>query len=221
MSNAAQFTILPLPRDHSSLLHLLPQLRNFRLASLLASPGSFSSTHEVEAAFSEQDWLSRYSKSDRVILVAFATSSSTSNALDANTDWLGQIVLVGPMKDEEYFLPHLSSFQPSATRKDKNYQLSSLYVLPSARGKGLARLLIEGAAEVAKKDSAGEALLRTMVKPTNEAAKKLFGAVGFEQSGLCTLREAWKANGETGQGGEEVDLRSGWVAERLVGLLLS
>ena len=55
-----------------------------------------------------------------------------------------------------------------------------------------------------------------MVKPENVATLRLYGGLGFERAGICTLEEALRANGDAelipeGVLGEEYTARTGLV----------
>ncbi|KAM3433170.1 hypothetical protein NHJ13734_006571 [Beauveria thailandica] len=72
------------------------QYRHLRLQGLEASPESFSSTYETEAAFSNDDWIQRLSAPDRETFICVANAAGGQDAPGIG-DWVGQVTLRGPI----------------------------------------------------------------------------------------------------------------------------
>ncbi|MFN7117918.1 MAG: GNAT family N-acetyltransferase [Saprospiraceae bacterium] len=66
----------------------------------------------------------------------------------------------------------------SSTRMQRMWILNDLYVLPDYRGKGISKLLIDRAKELARATNASGILLETA--KNNEIGNKLYPSVGFE-----------------------------------------
>jgi ribosomal-protein-alanine N-acetyltransferase len=71
-------------------------------------------------------------------------------------------------------------------RTDRGLEIARLFVIPSARGAGLARTLLESAA-----DSAGEERLDLEVADYNRAAIALYERLGWQR--LDSYRADWRA----------------------------
>lgn len=76
----------------------------------------------------------------------------------------------------------------------------ALYSSPEHRNKGVARMLIQGAIDSAKKEAAQEGKekvrIRIFMHPDDSTVKNLYDSVGFVEVGLCTFSEALVQNGD-------------------------
>ncbi|RSL53417.1 hypothetical protein CEP54_010416 [Fusarium duplospermum] len=68
--------------------------RNLRLKALQTSPESFSSTFEIESAFTEDDWIKRLIERDRENFVCAATTHGAHST--TSVEWVGQLTIRGP-----------------------------------------------------------------------------------------------------------------------------
>jgi len=66
----------------------------------------------------------------------------------------------------------------SSTRMQRLWLLNDLFVAPAHRGKGLSKMLLEQAKELARQTGACEVMLETA--KTNEVGNQLYPAAGFE-----------------------------------------
>jgi GNAT superfamily N-acetyltransferase len=66
----------------------------------------------------------------------------------------------------------------SSTRMKRLWLLNDLYVAPEHRGKGISKLLLERAKELARDTGACEVMLETA--KTNDIGNRLYPAAGFE-----------------------------------------
>jgi ribosomal protein S18 acetylase RimI-like enzyme len=69
----------------------------------------------------------------------------------------------------------------SSTRMKKLWLLNDLYVLPSHRGQGISKLLIEEAKDLCRRTDACGMMLETA--KSNEVGNSLYPAAGFELDG--------------------------------------
>ncbi|KAH7141474.1 hypothetical protein B0J13DRAFT_556906 [Dactylonectria estremocensis] len=168
--------------------------RTLRLEALRQSPTAFSSTLETETQFSDDVWVSRLGDAEKETFVCVFEEGETS-------EWVAQVTLRGPLSAEEFELPSESGqHSPADGQVDENWQMLSLYSLPSHRGKGLASKLCKEAFQFLVRRQGTETphvQVRIMVKPENTATIQLYNGLGFQHTGLCTLEEALRANGDS------------------------
>lgn len=138
--------------------------KQVRLASLKDSPDSFGSTYEREKAFSEADWKARLRPQPGVNI-------SFPVVAESHGDIVG--LASGVIWEEDPAVAHV-------------YQM---WVLPEARGKGIATALLNTITAWA--ELRGCELMKLVVTTTNEAAVNLYRSFGFYPSGnLEPLRES-------------------------------
>lgn len=173
--------------------------RTLRLKALEESPHAFSSTLEVESQFPEEVWISRLQKPRQE---TFACVFQGQDGGGSEPEWVAQVTLRGPLVAAEFVLPPESE-QPALLLPDgeeEKWQMLSLYTAPEHRGKGLGPRLCRAAFEYLdsrrKDGAASQVQVRIMVKPDNVATLRLYGSLGFVETGRCTLEEALRANGD-------------------------
>jgi GNAT superfamily N-acetyltransferase/SAM-dependent methyltransferase len=133
------------------------RLRDIRLRSLLDAPEAFGSTHEREAAQSDDDWR------------AFADGwEGTAHqavyvAADDHGRWVG--LAVGAVREADTSLANLYA----------------MWVDPDSRGLGVGRQLVESV--VAWAAGTGAERLELCVTEANEPAVALYRSAGFEPTG--------------------------------------
>ncbi|MDL9977982.1 GNAT family N-acetyltransferase [Microbacterium sp. ASV49] len=127
-------------------------LRDARLTALRDAPEAFSSTYAREVAFDEKTWRGR--------------TATTRNfvARDAGSQVIG---LVGGRR------------MPDSPSSDR--EVLSLWVAPSARGHGVAGMLIDAVADWARKE--GARTLRLWVVDDNTPAQAAYLRAGFTMTG--------------------------------------
>ncbi|KAJ5160330.1 uncharacterized protein N7482_007334 [Penicillium canariense] len=173
--------------------------RDLRLRALKASPGSFASTYEVEAIFTEADWIDRVTLPYREVFICAATPVYPSQARTGPSEWIGQVTLRGPLSKDDFTLPAESGQPPQKPdNEEEHWQMLSLFTLPEHRGHGLGRNLCQKALDYLRNYQASppSVQVRLMVKPENHATVRLYERLGFIESGKCTLAEALIANGD-------------------------
>ncbi|RTE85168.1 hypothetical protein BHE90_000320 [Fusarium euwallaceae] len=170
--------------------------RNLRLKALQTSPESFSSTFDIESAFTEGDWIRRLLEEDRENFVCAATTRGA----DATTsvEWVGQLTIRGPVSRTDYTLPETSGQPaPGLDEDEERWQMLSLFNLAEHRGKGLGQNLCrEALNHLQQTRQSPNILVRLMVKPQNTVTVHLYEKLGFATVGKCTLAEALVANGD-------------------------
>ena len=137
--------------------------RTIRLASLLADPEAFASTHEREAAFGDDVWQRRLAGFDGrpgIVLVDELPADPSAAATPAVT---------------------VGTAAVGYTEWDPQPMLVGMWVRPEARRSGAGRRLVDAAVAWARQQAAGEVVL--WVVRTNAAAIALYERCGFVASG--------------------------------------
>jgi GNAT superfamily N-acetyltransferase len=192
-------------------IHLLPatdpvlqpflagKFASLRLSALTVSAPAFSSTFEIESALTASDWIARVQRPSVSHLIAVAYASDTSSELQTidRGDWIGSATLIGPITKEAYELRESGGPEIGGDDVETRWQMTAVFNAPQHRGKGIAKMLINGALEFAAKESKGrEYRTRIMIHPRNVVVKKLYEGLGFVDAGKCTLAEAYISNGD-------------------------
>ncbi|KAL3477269.1 hypothetical protein BJX99DRAFT_226318 [Aspergillus californicus] len=189
--------------------------RDLRLQALKTSPGSFSSTYEIESAFTEADWISRLTVPDREVFICAATPSSDSDP--ATTQWIGQVTLRGPASATDFTLPPDANQPPQRPdTEEERWQMLSLFTLPDHRGHGLGSKLCQASLDYLrdyKSDPKG-VQVRLIVKKGNDVTIELYRRLGFADAGRATLVEALIANGDEELIPDDADRGSAMFVER-------
>lgn len=183
------YTVLRIDRSDTDFPSLVNKYKALRLSALQQTPRAFSSTYEAESKLPDHEWVSRLRN----------PSKDTFVVVDCDGEWVAQVTVYGPISAEAYTLPPEAGQPPVAPDEDEEkWQMLSLYVLPSHRGKGVAKLLCQEAIDHLRslQHAAPRIRVRTMIAPDNQAACALFGSLGFSDAGLCTLVEGLRGNGE-------------------------
>ncbi|KAF2166320.1 glycoside hydrolase family 18 protein [Zasmidium cellare ATCC 36951] len=160
-----------------------------RLFALEESPNALSSTYEIESKFSPHDWQSRLARPEINTFVAVDLTDDGTSWEEAG--WIGKVTLLGPVEKEEF---EISDVQGLGSGTESRWQMNALYVHPSARGRGVAKVLITAAIAFAQRE--GPARVRIMIKRDHQEVRGLYEGIGFVDVGRCTLGEALRANGD-------------------------
>jgi ribosomal protein S18 acetylase RimI-like enzyme len=137
--------------------------KSVRLASLKDAPDSFGSTYERESAFMQSEWESRLDPAGRA-------KSALPLVAECGEDPIG--IAWGLVHDTDSKVAHV-------------YQM---WVSPDARGKGIAKALLERITTWAIARNCD--LIELSVTTTNDAAVGLYDSSGFLSSGQVEdLRE--------------------------------
>lgn len=175
--------------------------RELRLKALKTSPSSFSSTYDIEAAFTHANWIDRLTVPNREVFICAATRHSNNNDLSSSegAEWISQVTLRGPLSATDFVLPEASGQPPQRPdEEEERWQMLSLFTLPEHRGKGLGGNLCQETLGFLRsyRASPPTVQVRLMVKPDNHTTVKLYRRLGFMEAGKCTLAEALVANGD-------------------------
>ncbi|KAM4057301.1 acetyltransferase (GNAT) family protein [Hirsutella rhossiliensis] len=172
---------------------LADRYKHLRLAALQQSPSSFSSTLEIEEAFTDYAWTSRLCAPGKETFICCCVAAEKAAPLQDL--WLGQVTLLGPISAGAFCLSADST--PEQGGDEERWQMLSLYTLPSHRGKGLGKMLCRAAFHhLSSLQGPSRVRVRIMVKPENQVTLGLYRGLGFVDAGRCTLEEALKANGD-------------------------
>jgi demethylmenaquinone methyltransferase/2-methoxy-6-polyprenyl-1,4-benzoquinol methylase len=133
------------------------RLRDLRLRALLDAPDAFGSTHDDEAARTEEEW--------RAFAAGWegAARQAAFVAVDEDGRWIG--LAVGVVHEADTSLANLYA----------------MWVDPAARGLGAGRLLVETVATWAA--GTGAERLELCVTEANDPAVSLYATAGFEPTG--------------------------------------
>ncbi|KAJ5819349.1 hypothetical protein N7474_004940 [Penicillium riverlandense] len=173
--------------------------RNLRLNALQSSPASFSSTYEIEAAYTEADWVSLLTIPGREVFICAAISQNADQPRLNDAEWVGQVSIRGPLSPADFTLPPESGQPaPKWDTEEERWQMLSLFTLSEYRGQGLGKKLCQEALGYLQffRPQPSVVQVRLMVKPSNHAAVKLYEGIGFLLVGRCALKEAFVANGD-------------------------
>lgn len=202
------YTTHVLHTDRSDTQHLAEKSASLRLAGLLQSPESFSSTYAEEVSLTGADKLKKLQRPKRTIIIASQVGDGNHDWTQA--EWAGQVTLLGPFTRAEYLAPY------AETHKDEKYRLSrseldatftpvpgddksavywhmtALYVLNDHRRRGIGDQLCKKAFEFMRENSEGASSeLRLVIKPGNGAVERMYERLGFEtKEARSTLAEA-------------------------------
>jgi len=126
-------------------------IRQVRLSSLQESPHAFVSTYAREAAFGESTWRDRATTCHWFVAVEDAAAVGVAGGIDGCSN-------------------------DPATR-----ELVGMWVAPSHRGRGVARLLLGAVSNWARSD--GASVLSLGVREGNHAARAAYLRMGLRPSG--------------------------------------
>ncbi|KAL0261014.1 60S ribosomal protein L10A [Diplodia seriata] len=148
--------------DKSAWDDLVSRQKSFRLFSLTSAPEAFGSTIERELQFTWDTWESRLTNPQATTFVAIPDDPASQGRLDIRQllqhEWLGSLCLL-------------------------HYHFNGMFVVPAARGQGIARKLIEHAIASSTPNDAVHAKYTVIVWAKNESAKRAFETCGFKVVG--------------------------------------
>ncbi|KAJ6098738.1 hypothetical protein N7467_000273 [Penicillium canescens] len=173
--------------------------RDLRLKALKTSPSSFSSTYDIEAAFTDADWIDRLTVPDREVFICAAIPLSHDPSCPVDIQWIGQVTLRGPSSRTDFELPVEAGQPPQKSdEEEERWQMLSLFTLPEYRGHGLgSKLCLEALSYLRLYRSFPRNIqVRLIVKAGNNVTVELYRRLGFIHAGRATLIEALIANGD-------------------------
>ncbi|KAF2842120.1 hypothetical protein M501DRAFT_998365 [Patellaria atrata CBS 101060] len=202
MFSHAQYKIIALPKyftEQNQWDKLVGLYKEFRLLSLQDSPRFFSSSYAKEIAFQKEVWEERLRNPLAVTFVAISAPPGLDGTLDSSDleqllsrDWLGNILLLGPIDDTgEKVSGAKSPWESLNSQKSEtggattnlHYHINATFVVPSARGIKLGKALLEAALSLG--DNTGIATGKNVrfslvVDDDNPYARKVYRDAGFE-----------------------------------------
>ncbi|KAJ5864090.1 Acyl-CoA N-acyltransferase [Penicillium soppii] len=173
--------------------------RELRLKALKASPDSFSSTYEIESAFTDAHWIERLLAPDRELFVCAATPLGDDPSRPNDIQWIGQVTMRGPLSKAQFELPVESEQPPQKSDEEEDrWQMLSLFTLPEYRGHGLGNKLCKEAINylLSSRVFPRELQVRLIIKAGNQVAVEFYQRLGFVFGGRATLVEALISNGD-------------------------
>jgi ribosomal protein S18 acetylase RimI-like enzyme len=164
--------------------------RNLRLGALAASPASFASTQEIEAAFTDEEWIQSLTSPGRETFICAAIPPT------GPTKWVGQVTLLGPLSTQPLSENHTP--ENAVPESDERWHMLSLFTFPEYRGQGLGVKLCQEVMRFIQdyRPQPETAQLDLIVKESNASAVRLYERLGFWHVRRCTLVEALIANGD-------------------------
>lgn len=230
----------------NTLTRLAQKLRTFKLHALLSDPNAFSQSHATESRLPLTAWEARVSNPEfRIVVCVVDSGERTQFAGDEKevkegveevvkrllaSDWAGTFTLVGPVSRDAWVYPLSGQPVPGPDEEERRWHLTSLFVLPDHRGRGLAAKLtlaaVQAGSSMARSYPSGQAVrtttrFRLIVHPNNKPVVGLYEKLGFVVAGAYTQREAMMAMGDA-EGipedaeGEKWDTRLGIGMEHVV-----
>ncbi|KAL1644781.1 60S ribosomal protein L10A [Diplodia intermedia] len=179
--------------DKSAWDDLVSRQKSFRLFSLTSAPEAFGSTIERELQFTWDTWESRLTNPQATTFVAIPDDPASQGRLDIRQllqhEWLGQLVLLRMYQKDRTELSANASpwtaLKDGVMRDDAvpHYHFNGMFVVPAARGQGIARKLIEHAIASSTPSDAVHAKYTVIVWAKNEPAKRAFETCGFRVVG--------------------------------------
>lgn len=241
-----------LPAD--TLTPLARKLRDFKLHALLSDPEAFSQSHATESQLPLTAWEARVSNPEFRIVVCVDRDEQNGLRLEEEggdgeekegkteevvkrllkSAWAGTFTLVGPVARDAWVFQMSGQPIPGTDEEEKRWHLTSLFVLPEYRGRGLAAKLTLAAVQAGSSISqsplspvpGSQAVrlttrFRLIVHPNNKSVVGLYKKLGFVEGGLYTQKEAMVAMGDAAgvpedAEGERWDSRLAIGMERLV-----
>jgi len=204
---SASYTTHVLDASHPQSQHLVLKSATLRLAGLLQSPDSFSSTYDEEVSLTDAEKSEMLWRPKRTTIVVAQAEDKNDDWTQA--DWAGQVTLLGPFTREEYLAPYLdthegsqrlsiaelnTTFEPVSPDDSSAvyWHMTALYVLNDHRRRGLGDQLCRKAFEVIRERGTGAGSeLRIVIKPDNGIVARMYERLGFEpRGGKSTLAEA-------------------------------
>jgi len=168
------FEIIQLLQDPETVRSYLEQYKAFRLFSLQTSPEAFASTYAREVAFTDDVWYSRLTKPEATTFLVLESGTIIST-----------LTILGPLSFSPEELS--SSVNPwelkgGVDQPQAHYRINAMFTLPEARGKGLAKALIQKSLEFGScqaRQSGKDFVATIVVEKDNIAAKSLYDKCGF------------------------------------------
>jgi len=207
MGSVARPVLVSIPHqfeDDNVLHECAEKMRILRLRSLNSDSDAFSSSYETESQKPFEFWINRLlNKNARHILAVqphFPVESDPGLSYLLEGDWLGVLVILGPMSVYEYspsddLLWELFPSGSSVQRPDLAdsgplefrtliYHLVGFYVVPEARKQGVGSDLVKSALGTMTKDcqdiGTSRGICMIGAESRNVAACNLYGKIGFK-----------------------------------------
>ncbi|KAF2242954.1 hypothetical protein BU26DRAFT_523938 [Trematosphaeria pertusa] len=228
-STTSQYRIVRIPPDSPRLVDLVAKFRDTKLAALEAEPGGFAVKHADEILHSIEIWQRRLAPPSNVFICVVAPESAAATDDERALilgDWVGMATIRGPLPYSTYHIPASGQPIPEDPDRETRWHLCNLYTSSAHRGQGLAKTLVHAcvdfAAQQTRTDEKARARIRLFFNPAKTFLMVMYKALGFQEAGMITLKEAFVANGD-----EELipeDTRSSdelwWLWERRYGMAM-
>jgi len=203
------FSVIQLPRTfepNSKYQAILAQkYKSLRLESLKTDPESFASSYEQEVAFTDDVWSDRLKNPLARSFIALDLRDVPQTNSEAHSDstvalpWVGITVLLGPrifMGDiptantspwKLFYGAQAETIEESESIEPmtRMYVINAVWIKPDARGRGIAKRLMDEVIKVAQQDFENQTgpddtgLCMCFVEKENTAATRLYKACGF------------------------------------------
>lgn len=197
------YRVFCLPTDDPILLaYYAGRLSALRLSALQTAPASFGSTFARESKFTAKQWYAflRRPLIHYFVAVAYPAATAPEDQTLDTGDWIGCSVFIGATPKAIFEIPASGGPEVGSDEEENKWHMTFLYSSPLHRGKGVAKMIINGAEEYIVKDAQETGRksirMRIFLAPTNEQAYKLYSRLEFVDSGKCTYMEAIAANGD-------------------------
>ncbi|KAF2188602.1 hypothetical protein K469DRAFT_703188 [Zopfia rhizophila CBS 207.26] len=201
------YTILPIPTTSPRLSNLVAKFRDTKLAALEAEPTGFAVKHAEEVLHPISLWQQRLA-APSTALICVSTSnppgpSDSDEDMLMKEDWVGMATLRGSLPYSTFHLPESGQPIPDDPDRETRWHLCNLYTSQAHRGRGLAKKLVNAILASARGQTRRleggqgmKARVRLFCDPSKTFLVNMYKGMGFEDAGMCTLREAFVANGD-------------------------
>jgi len=166
--------IIQVPNDPRGARSNVERYKAFRLLSLQTSPEAFGSNYAREVAFTDDIWYQRLADPKATTFFALLEGRI-----------IGTISVLGPIPfSPEELTPSVNPWEleGGAEQAELHFRYNGVFTIPEARGKGVAKALVEKGKEFAhaRAKALGKPFVGSLVvEAENIAARRLYETSGF------------------------------------------
>jgi ribosomal protein S18 acetylase RimI-like enzyme len=200
------YTVIRIPASSPRLAQIVTKFRETKLAALKAEPDGFAVKYADEALHPIAAWQQRLA-APSTILICVATSDPTPASSDEDAlisgEWVGMSTIRGPLPYSVFHLPESGQPVPDDPALETRWHLCNVYTSEAHRRQGLARRLVHASVDAAREQTVAlegkdrmKARIRLFMDPAKMYLVTMYTGMGFKEAGMCTLKEAFVANGD-------------------------
>lgn len=204
-SPSTKYTLFRISPTSPQISALIEKFRTTKLSALLTDPKVFVQRYDYEVQHPISVWETRLARQINVLVCIQASDSDSLLSNDEillQKEWLGFAAVRGPITHDIYYAnPGMEQPVPADPECETRWHLYDLYTFPAHRGNGIATILGEGLFRIVTQDTLAlgdgmkRARMRLIVHPKSKWLVDGYAKMGFEKSGVCSLKEGFVANG--------------------------